>query len=111
MRIEANPAGFPVVRHGSIASFPLTPVQLFPTFEADFSTFAGDSGGPVIVCDPRSKTPAGQSPLVLGIVISEIREDEKMAMLNEERTVHVPMNLGNAVQARFVRETIEMLKR
>lgn len=48
-RFEANGAGFPVARQGIFASPPLLPVPAHPTYLADFTTFAGDSGGPVFI--------------------------------------------------------------
>ena len=48
-RFEANGAGFPVARQGIFASPPQLPVPTHPKFLADFTTFAGDSGGPVFI--------------------------------------------------------------
>ena len=39
-QFEANGAGFPILRHGVLASFPLAPVNLHKTFMIDFTTFA-----------------------------------------------------------------------
>ena len=100
-RFEANEAGFSVARSGIIASHPLLPVERHPTFLADFTTFAGDSGGPVFV------ESAARRPLVLGIVLSQYRHDEKLTMEYEERTIHHPLGLGAALHSRFVRDTIE----
>ncbi len=78
----------------------------------DFTTFGGDSGGPVFIADPRhSGCEDDERPLVLGIVVSQLRHDEKLVIMNEERTVHHPMNLSTVVDAQFVRETIEQLRK
>lgn len=61
MRLEANSAGFPIVRQGGIASFPFFPVALHPTMFIDMNAFAGDSGGPVIAT-PADRTPAERGP-------------------------------------------------
>jgi len=61
MRLEANSAGFPIVRQGGIASFPFSPVALHPTMFIDMNAFAGDSGGPVIAT-PADRTPAERGP-------------------------------------------------
>jgi hypothetical protein len=109
-RFEANSAGFPVARHASIASFPLTPVKLYKTFLADFSTFNGDSGGPVFTSDSRLKEAAEAAPpLVIGMVLAQFRHDEKINTLYEERILHEPLGLANVLQAQYVRETIAML--
>ena len=48
---EANEAGFPILRSGQIASYPLTPTTKVKTFLCDFRVFRGNSGGPVYFVD------------------------------------------------------------
>ena len=111
-RFEANAAGFPVARHASVASYPLTPITLHKTFIADFSTFSGDSGGPVFLPDARRKEAAENSPpLIVGMVLAQFRHDEKITMLYEERTIHYPLALATVLHARYVREAIELLSK
>jgi hypothetical protein len=101
-RFEANAAGFPVARKGIFASPPLLPVQAYPTFLADFTTFAGDSGGPVFV------EGADGHALLAGIVLAQSRHDEEVKTEYEERTIHHPLGMGTILHAQFVRETIEV---
>lgn len=108
-RFESNGAGFPVARHASIASFPLTPIKLHKTFLADFTTFGGDSGGPVFLPDSRRQDPENSPPLVVGLVLSQFRHDEKIQTLNEERTIHYPLGLSTVLDAPYIREAIERL--
>lgn len=103
-RTEANGAGFPVARHATIASFPLSPAKHYPSFMLDFNTFGGDSGGPVFVKD----TP-GKAPLVIGIAVAQYRYDESVKMLNEERSVHHPLGLSKVIHSQFILETLRML--
>lgn len=100
-RFEANAAGFAVARQGIIASHPFLPVQQHHTYFADFTTFAGDSGGPAFV--------AGRDghPLLVGIVLAQSRHDERVTTEYEERTIHHPLGLGTVLHAPFVRDTIE----
>ena len=100
-RFEANGAGFAVARQGIVASHPFQPIQTYHTFLADFTTFAGDSGGPVFV-------PGNDGhPLLVGLVLAQYRHDEQVTMEYEERTIHHPLGLGTVLHAQFVRETIE----
>jgi len=101
-RFEANEAGFPIARQGIVASHPVLPPSRHHTFIADFTTFDGDSGGPVFVEGSR------HHPLVVGIVLAQFRHDETVRLEYEERTIHHPLGLGTVLQARFVRETIDL---
>ena len=98
-RFEANDAGFPIGRHGSIASHPLTPVAANKTFLVDFNTFSGDSGGPVFVT-------RRDQPVILGLVLAQFRHDEHIKTLDEERTIHYPLGLSKVIHASFIRETV-----
>jgi hypothetical protein len=100
-RFEANKAGFALARQCIIASHPFLPVQKHPTFFADFTTFAGDSGGPAFVAGKDGH------PLLVGIVIAQSRHDERVKMEYEERTIHHPLGLGTVLHAQFIRDTIE----
>lgn len=99
-RFEANAAGFPVARQGIFASPPLLPLPANPTFLADFTTFAGDSGGPVFFAGPDDH------PLVAGIVLAENRHDERFKTEYQERTIHHPLGLGTVLRAEHVLATI-----
>jgi hypothetical protein len=100
-RFEANGAGFPVARQGIFASPPLLPVPAHPTYLADFTTFAGDSGGPVFI------ETADKKPLITGIVISQHHHVDKLKSEYEDRTIRHPLGLGTVLHASFVRETVE----
>jgi hypothetical protein len=45
--VASNEAGFPVLRSGKIASYPLIPTEQTKTFLLDLRVFKGNSGGPV----------------------------------------------------------------
>lgn len=107
-RMEANGAGFPIARNLSIASYPLVPVEPHRTFMADCSTYAGDSGGPVFV--GRTVGDDKGQPLLLGMVVAQYRNDEKLKMLHEDRLIRHRLSLGKVVQAEFIRQTIAGVK-
>ncbi|MFM7182665.1 MAG: serine protease [Verrucomicrobiales bacterium] len=100
-RFEANDAGFAVARQGIIASHPFLPIQKHHTYLADFTSFAGDSGGPAFVAGKDAH------PLLVGMVLAQFRHDERVTMEYEERTIHHPLGLSKVLHAQFVRDTIE----
>lgn len=104
-RFEANPAGLPVVRHGIFASAPRLPQKEFPTFFADYTTFAGDSGGPVFVPGPADH------PVIVGIVLARSSHDEKITGENEERVIHHSLGLGTVLHAQSIRELLATASR
>lgn len=103
-RFDANNAGFPVGRQGIFSSPPRLPSDAYPTFLADFTTFPGDSGGPVFVAMKTG------TPLVVGIVIKQYHHDEKIESIYESRLVKHPFRLGIVLHARYVHETLSLAR-
>jgi hypothetical protein len=109
-QLESNGAGFAVLRRGAVASFPLAPVRAYKTFLVDYSTFGGDSGAPVMVRQtavPDGPRGAEDRPLIVGLVVGQHRQTDKVKLPYEERTTHHPLGLAIVVQAEFIRQTIE----
>ena len=105
-QLEANGAGLPVLRHGSIASLPLRPLASDRTFLVDCTTFGGDSGAPVMVEERGATRPAG---VIVGLVVGMERETDKVTMPFEERTVHHPLGLAIVAHSEIIRQTVERL--
>ena len=101
-KLEANEAGWPVLRKGSIASHPLTPLKSTKTMLIDYRAFGGDSGAPVA-------TIVNEQPVVVGIVLGMHRQTDRSSLPFEEKTMHTPMGLSIVGQAAFLRETIELM--
>jgi S1-C subfamily serine protease len=105
---EANEAGFPILRSGQIASYPLTPTAKYPTFLFDFRVFGGNSGGPVFFAQ-SNRTYGGQTmlgetiQLLFGVVIEEQMLQEEVRSLTEVRTTSHPLSLAVVVTAPVVR--------
>jgi hypothetical protein len=105
--LSSNRAGFPILRWGRVASYPLAPVQSFPTFLLDFRVFDGNSGGPVFMADPeRGRGPTAAAAkngpgayFVAGVLTKQV----------ESRGDR--LEIGVVVHARHVREAIAMLDR
>ena len=101
---EANGAGFPLLRRGSIAGYPILPLKPHPMFVVDTTTWPGDSGGPVIHATLRS--PSG-GPLVIGIVrgMRSITDTEKESRYVERKTSY-PLDIAEVLHAALLRDLI-----
>jgi V8-like Glu-specific endopeptidase len=98
--LSANPAGFPILRSGRVASFPLGPSTAFPTFLLDFAVFPGNSGGPVYVRDTAHRTPVA-SGMPAGFIAGMLTQQVELNSQN--------LSIGIVTDARFVRETLALL--
>ncbi len=100
IKIEANPSGWPLLRRGTIASHPLTPLKSAQTFLVDSSSFGGESGAPVVAWE-------GKDVLVVGVIIGMQRQTDRTKTPLEERISHLPLGLGIAVQSPYLRALLE----
>ena len=100
-QLEANPAGWPVLRKGSIATHPLSPLSAAKTMMIDYSNFGGDSGAPVVIT-------SADGPVVVGLVSGMQRQTVRVTTPFEDRTTHTPLGLAIVVQSPFIRETVEL---
>ena len=69
--------GFPILRSGKIASYPLVPAKTHKNWLFDFQVFPGNSGGPTYFIDRHRSyggtTMIGQTiQLVVGLVTSQV---------------------------------------
>ena len=112
--LSANQAGFPILRSGRVASYPVAPARIFPTFLLDFSVFPGNSGGPVFVTgqsyrrklaqsadaaavDAAQGGGGGETQFIAGLLTQQVE-------LNKER-----LEIGIVTHAKFIREAIALL--
>jgi len=115
-REESNPAGFPILRDGPIASFPLIPTQKTKYFFMSSNTFEGDSGGPVFLTRTNNFTPKNAAPnhedlnLILGLVTAQRFLDEDIKSIYGATKVRHRLGISIIVHASFIREAIEQLK-
>src|SRR5690606_24476801 len=95
--VSANNAGFPILRSGRVASYPLSPAAS-PTFLLDFAVFPGNSGGPVFLTGGAQRvSSAPAKPLIAGLLTQQVE-------LNNER-----LEIGIVTHATFIAETIGMM--
>lgn len=109
-RIEANPAGFPIVRKGPIASYPLLPSLKNKTFLMSTNCFEGDSGGMVYLGRPENADESKpRTALILGLISGQHFLDEEMKMVYGLTRTRHRLGIAIVVQASLIRETIEKL--
>ena len=91
--LSANVAGFPILRAGRLASYPVEPSTTYPTFLIDLTAVPGNSGGPVFMTTdgPRGHT------FVAGILIKQVEDDNQR------------LELGVVTEAVYVRQTIDLM--
>lgn len=112
--ISANQAGFPILRSGTIASYPLLPSKLTKYFLFDFQIFGGNSGGPVYFIGHDRGTNGtvflGSSVnFIVGLVSKQRTFEEEIKSVNEVTKKEHPLGLAIVIPSTFIRETIELL--
>jgi S1-C subfamily serine protease len=99
--LAANSAGFPILRAGRIASYPLAPSAKFPTFLLDFAVFPGNSGGPVFMSQAaRRRAGTGEAKdaqFIAGILTQQVE-------LSGER-----LEIGIVTHAKYIREAVALI--
>ena len=98
--LSANPAGFPILRSGRIASYPLAPASAFPTFLLDFSVFPGNSGGPVFMAQAGRHRPGAADSQDVQFVAGMLTQQVE---LSGER-----LEIGIVTHAKYIRETVAL---
>lgn len=97
--------GFPILRSGKIASYPLVPAKQHKNWLFDFRIFKGNSGGPVYFVD-RNRQYDGQTHLgetiqmMVGLVTSQL---SSVLVNNTE------LQIGVIIPSEFITETLNML--
>jgi hypothetical protein len=102
----SGPGGFPILRSGKIASFPLVPAKTHKNWWFDFRVFNGNSGGPVYLIDNSrnygNNINLGEKlQIMIGLVTQQISADQGQGVRE--------LQLGVVIPALFIRETMDML--
>lgn len=111
---EANSFGFPILRSGRIASYPITPTHQTKTFLFDFTVFRGNSGGPVYFVEHDPTVDGGRQigltvQGIIGLVVQERNITESIQELYEKREKVTPLQLGEVIHAVFIKELVESM--
>jgi hypothetical protein len=98
--LSADPAGFPILRSGRVAS-PIAKPSASPTFLLDFRVFPGNSGGPVFISQADRRRPGSDQAEDVEFVAGMLTQQVE---LNNER-----LEIGIVTDAEFIRDTIALL--
>lgn len=111
--IASNDAGFPVLRSGKIASYPLLPTAKTRTFLLDFAVFPGNSGGPVYFSEStrtyQGLLHGGNFNFIAGLVSEEKLQTEQLVGIFSAEMHQYQLGLAVIVHASLIRQTIDML--
>ena len=110
---EANSAGFPILRSGIIASYPILPTTKTKTMLFDFEVFKGNSGGPVFMIERNRSYGAGTTFGVTQFIVGLVSQERSLTTAYktpfELKMETHPLKLGIIIHASLIKEAIEML--
>jgi hypothetical protein len=110
---ESNDVGFPVLRSGYIASYPLIPTATVRNFLFDFNVFEGNSGGPVYFVESNraygNSINIGTVQFLVGLVSEQRVAQEQIKSLNELRLERYRLGLAVVIHAALIREALDLL--
>jgi len=112
--MEANAAGFPILRSGRIASYPLMPTDSTRTFLLDFNVFKGNSGGPVYMVEANRMYGhtfyVGQTvTFIAGLVSQEATMPQQFVGPYSSEMRQIQLGLAMVVHASLIKQAIYML--
>lgn len=110
---ESSEGGFPVLRAGWIASYPLLPSRSIKKFLVSFEVFPGNSGGPVYLLDYNrvyaGATHMGSIHFLIGLVSEQVTVAHEVQELYGTRKQNYPLHVAVVVPASLIADTIAML--
>jgi len=103
-QVDTSPAGFPLLRVGSLASYPLIDA---PKVLVDYNCFEGDSGGAIVY---KQTNKQGESKIyLLGIVQGQHFIDERYKLIYQSGFIRKRLGLSITINSQLVLETIDKL--
>lgn len=112
--VASNEAGFPVLRSGRIASYPILPTEKTKSFLLDFRVFEGNSGGPVYFVEryrPNLKTFGSFTNyhFIIGLVSEETLLTQQVIGPYSQEIRQTQLDLAKVIHGSLIKQTIEML--
>ncbi len=111
----SSAGGFPVLRSGKVASFPLLPTSQTKTFLLDFPVFPGNSGGPVYFGKSGTRVFGGAVGIgvnmnfIVGLVSREMSATEQVRELFSRSERNYPLGLAEVVHSSLIKDAIDLL--
>lgn len=103
--VQAPEGGFPILRSGKIASYPLIPAKRVKKFYFDFQVYEGNSGGPVyFVQSGRYYDGSHHLGETIHFIIGLVSAQTISKLYNNQ-----PVYLAEIVPAQFILETVNLL--
>ena len=108
-------SGFPVLRSGRIASYPVSPSSLAKTFLLDIRVYGGNSGGPVFFDFRKRDIPGLPSEQwvdwvgIAGLISQDISHTSHMEDYFGSVTRRDPIGLAIVVPAEFIKQTVDKI--
>ncbi len=110
---ESNQYGFPIVRSGILASYPITPTKTVKSFLLDVKIFKGNSGGPVYFVQSgrtyRGSFHAETTQFIAGLISHERVKQTYVKTDYKESLESQQLNLAIVIPSIFIQETIDKL--
>ena len=103
--LDANDAGFPVLRSGKIASYPLVPTNTTRTFLFDFRILKGNSGGPVYFVQSTRTYAGGTHMETIHFIIGLVSQESVVQQPYSE----FQLGLAVVVHASLIKQAINLL--
>jgi Trypsin-like peptidase domain len=103
--VSSPEGGFPILRSGKIASYPLVPAKKMRSFLFDFQVYDGNSGGPVyFVQSGRYYGGSHHLGETIHFIIGLVTAQATSRIYNNQ-----PVYLAQIVPAEFILETVNLL--
>jgi S1-C subfamily serine protease len=112
--LESNSAGFPVLRSGKIASYPLTPIDVNKTFMVDLAVFGGNSGGPVYYeyydrAYGHAMNVGTRHAKIIGIVVEQVMVNEPVKTMDDEGIRNHRLSIAVVVHAKYIHDVVHIV--
>ncbi|HMO04224.1 MAG TPA: serine protease [Kiritimatiellia bacterium] len=115
LSLQANDFGFPILRSGRIASYPVWPISLAKTFLYDIPVYGGNSGGPVFYDFRKRRIPGDDSSKwidtigIAGLISKDVSQTVQVESYFESLTRRDPLGLAVVVPAEYIQQTLDLL--